>query len=740
MLAYPAGLGDGSSRFVDDLEARGSIRSDFTDAAARLESVVKSGSRAQLTAYLDNLFDSLLSARRSALETDLMMIQLLSALCRAAGAIVDPSTVDELWRASPLAGLSLSYRSFDELRAKMTDFCLQVNDAISQQCRESGKLLCDQALGMIRAQYGDETLSLASISEALHISPNYLSALIRKNTGETFVNLLTAQRLDAAEDFCNAPRSRSWKSPRAAAMRTSTISAIASKSGSTSRRSPCGGRTRRMAHETAAAFPVQPDGAASQRRGRHHRADFHLGVYDAVRERAPLQRSRKLGAVGRTGGGCNIRLHLGCQHPDPPHHRRAAKRGGRPDACGNLQHHGADARRPDQRQLHQLRPAAFLLDLGPHAQAAGRLARPYRRRARPLRPVLYPPHVQNLYADYYPWVVTIARPAALDRYGGEVFVSMDLQFSSIAAYMDAVGIGQHGYSFIIDSDGRLVYHPQQQLIYSGLKTEDTAPLAALGDGVHADQDLIRVIKSLPQGGWRIVGVSYLDELVRQPQQTALQMLLFAVPIALFILLGVALLIARLVSRPILRLVGEMRDFETAAPDFVYTPVSGTREICVLSDSFEHMVGRIQKLVDEVKSEEETLRKTELKALQAQINPHFLYNTLDSIQWMCELGRTQDAVKMVSALARLFRISTSRGEDLIPIRKELEHAECYLIIQKFRYQFFSYRFDVDESLLDCLCSKITLQPILENAILHGFGEFVEDGEITVSVRPDGTGTS
>ncbi len=201
VLAYPAGLGDGSSRFVDDLEARGSIRSDFTDAAARLESVVKSGSRAQLTAYLDNLFDSLLSARRSALETDLMMVQLLSALCRAAGAIVDPSTVDELWRASPLAGLSLSYRSFDELRAKMTDFCLQVNDAISQQCRESGKLLCDQALGMIRAQYGDETLSLASISEALHISPNYLSALIRKNTVETFVNLLTAQRLDAAKEL-----------------------------------------------------------------------------------------------------------------------------------------------------------------------------------------------------------------------------------------------------------------------------------------------------------------------------------------------------------------------------------------------------------------------------------------------------------------------------------------------------------------------------------------------------------
>lgn len=348
-----------------------------------------------------------------------------------------------------------------------------------------------------------------------------------------------------------------------------------------------------------------------------------------------------------------------------------------------------------------------------------------------------PPHVQNLYADYYPWVVTIARQTTLDRYGGDVYVSMDLQFSTIASYMDAVGIGQHGYSFIIDSKGRLVYHPQQQLIYSGLKTENTAPLVSLQDGIHMDRDVIRIIHSLPQGNWRIVGISYLDELVRQPQRHSMQTILLVVSIALFILLGVALLIARLVSRPIHALVDEMHDFENAAPDFVYTPVSGTEEIRLLSSSFAHMVSRIQHLMDEVKNEEEILRKTELKALQAQINPHFLYNTLDSIQWMCEVGRTQDAIKMVNALARLFRISISRGEDLIPIRKELEHAKCYLIIQKFRYKDqFSYHFDVDDTVLDCLCSKITLQPILENAILHGFGEFVEDGELTVSVRAIG----
>lgn len=349
-----------------------------------------------------------------------------------------------------------------------------------------------------------------------------------------------------------------------------------------------------------------------------------------------------------------------------------------------------------------------------------------------------PPHVQSLYMDYYPWVVSVARPAELTRYGGvNAYVTVDLQFSTIAGYMDDVGIGQRGYSFIIDNAGRLVYHPQQQLIYSGLKSEDTLPLAALPDGVHADGSLIRVIKSLPQGDWRIVGVSYLDELVAQPRQAALGRILAVVPVVLLILLAISVLVSRLVSRPIHGLVDEMRRFEQDAAQFVYQPVSGTDEINVLSGSFEHMVVRIQNLMAEVKSEEETLRKTELKALQAQINPHFLYNTLDSIQWMCEVGRTDEAVQMVSALARLFRISISRGADLIPIRRELEHAESYLIIQKFRYKDqFSYRFDVDESVLDCLCSKITLQPIIENAILHGFGELVDDGEIVISAKADG----
>ena len=128
---------------------------------------------------------------------------------------------------------------------------------------------------------------------------------------------------------------------------------------------------------------------------------------------------------------------------------------------------------------------------------------------------------------------------------------------------------------------------------------------------------------------------------------------------------------------------------------------------------------------------------ELKALQAQINPHFLYNTLDSIAWMCEQGRNADAVKMVHALARLFRISISKGHELIPIAKEIEHAESYLQIQKYRYKNqFTYDFEVDPECLDYYCNKITLQPIIENAINHGLDLMVDEGHIQVTVRQDG----
>lgn len=178
----------------------------------------------------------------------------------------------------------------------------------------------------------------------------------------------------------------------------------------------------------------------------------------------------------------------------------------------------------------------------------------------------------------------------------------------------------------------------------------------------------------------------------------------------------------------------MGEFEKNAADYTYHPIRGIREILALSHSFDHMVVRVQQLVEQVRKEEVTLRKAELNALQAQINPHFLYNTLDAIGWLCEGGRNQDAVEMVTALASLFRISISKGHELITIEKELEHAKSYLKIQKFRYKDqFSYSIDVDETCLQFYCNKITLQPIIENAIYHGINRMVDEGIIRIEVK-------
>ena len=345
------------------------------------------------------------------------------------------------------------------------------------------------------------------------------------------------------------------------------------------------------------------------------------------------------------------------------------------------------------------------------------------------------PHVETIFEGYYPWVVTMTAP--LEGGGEAAWVSLDLSFSGISSYIKNVSIGQRGYCFLMDDAGNIIYHPQQQLLYAGLKSEDTEALAALEDGAYADDTVIYSVASVGESGWRAVGVSYVDELVNRNVNDMIRLSLWLAVVVLAVAVLTSWLLSRLIGKPLRGLASAMESFESDADHFTYRPVGGTREVQELSDSFEHMVLRIQELMTTVREEEVNLRKTELKALQAQINPHFLYNTLDSIAWMCEQGRNADAVKMVHALARLFRISISRGHELIPIAKELEHAESYMQIQMYRYKKqFTYTFDVDPDCLGYYCNKITLQPIIENSINHGLDLMVEEGRIDVRVRFDG----
>lgn len=345
------------------------------------------------------------------------------------------------------------------------------------------------------------------------------------------------------------------------------------------------------------------------------------------------------------------------------------------------------------------------------------------------------PHVETLTENYYPWVVTIAQRMS-DGEGNEIQVCMDIRFSHIAEYVDNVGIGQHGYCFIMDQTGNLIYHPQQQLINAGLKQENTGYINGMDNGFFQQDNVIYTVHSLSSGNWKIVGVSYVDEMITSKLDNMLRIVAVILAFVLLISFLVGFFSSKLISNPANELARAMREFEKDAENFEYCRVDGTREITSLSDSFGHMVVQVQNLMEQVREEEVSLRKTELNALQAQINPHFLYNTLDSIAWMCEEGRIQEAINMVNSLARLFRISISRGHELITIEKECQHAESYLRIQKYRYKNkFTYQFDVEPECLSYLCNKITLQPIIENAIYHGL-DMTDEGRIQIGIKARG----
>lgn len=161
------------------------------------------------------------------------------------------------------------------------------------------------------------------------------------------------------------------------------------------------------------------------------------------------------------------------------------------------------------------------------------------------------------------------------------------------------------------------------------------------------------------------------------------------------------------------------------------------EITELGLSFNIMIGKIRELLAAKMQEQENLKKAELRALQAQINPHFLYNTLDTIIWMAESKKTDDVVKIVSALSNFFRISLSKGKDWITIGEEIERTRSYLTIQKMRYRdIMDFAIDVDATVVNRTVLKLVLQPLVENALYHGLKNQRQRGTITVRAKQNG----
>lgn len=347
------------------------------------------------------------------------------------------------------------------------------------------------------------------------------------------------------------------------------------------------------------------------------------------------------------------------------------------------------------------------------------------------------PHVESIFDSYYPWVVSVIRAVPEDG-GSSRWLAVDLSFKELAATINNVSIGQHGYCYLMDERGNMVYHPQQQLLYAGLKKEEAGRLACLGDGTYVEDTVIYSVQRVPGSTWRVVGVSYIDETVNESFRQMVRITVITAGLVFLAALAAGWVLSRLLSRPLQQLETAMEQFEQDADHFAFQAVRGTREVQNLSDSFGHMVGRIQQLMTTVREEEIVLRKTELKALQAQINPHFLYNTLSMMNWMAIRSNQMDISKVTLALSTFYRTALSKGEDMVTVENCIRNMEAYLEIQLTMHDNnFTVEWETDPEIKNEKMPKLLLQPVVENAIEHGIDE-KEEGDKKISLSFKGVG--
>jgi two-component system sensor histidine kinase YesM len=328
-------------------------------------------------------------------------------------------------------------------------------------------------------------------------------------------------------------------------------------------------------------------------------------------------------------------------------------------------------------------------------------------------------------------VVSIVK-AVVDPRDGRVLgaVLIDMKLEVVQDIFKDMKVGQNGFLYIEDADGGMVYAPVNPVVYrvrgdwlrgSGVST--VRQIKGAGYQIIAQQSQYT--------GWKTIGVFPLNEIMAQVSAIRYYSLIIA-GVTVLVALVVSLFFTGSIARPVIELRSLMKEAEEGNLA-VRFEARREDEIGYLGKSFNTMLEEIQKLIDMVYKEQQSKREAELRTLHEQIKPHFLYNTLDTIQWMAQEHGAEDIVKVVGALTTLFRIALSRGREMIPVRDELEHVRSYLIIQKARYEDkFDFSLCVEESLLPLLVVKLTLQPLVENAIYHGIKERRGPGTVSVEV--------
>ena len=353
--------------------------------------------------------------------------------------------------------------------------------------------------------------------------------------------------------------------------------------------------------------------------------------------------------------------------------------------------------------------------------------------------------LEHCYRGRYTWVVTLAGPCVYRVPGGyeQGVLAVNLRLSALADICDAFSGGEAGTFTLADSAGQTVYSPHA-------KAQNLRAVSAVYAGVgarSADERQIEISQPL-EGGQYVLTCRMAESQLAASRQDMQRRGLLVLGLSLLLALTMAFALSAYVARPFRAMERTMAGAGAGFPG-PRLRLAGCKEFAQLSNAYNAMIDQIERLMRETKDNQDQLRQMEIAALEEQINPHFLYNALDSITWLIETQRGADAVQMVSALAKLLRLSINRGGNFHAVRREVEHVESYLLIQRTRYgQRFSSRIHVERAAEDLLCPRLILQPLVENAIKHGIGDntgctievriFLEGESLVMTVRDDGMG--
>lgn len=357
------------------------------------------------------------------------------------------------------------------------------------------------------------------------------------------------------------------------------------------------------------------------------------------------------------------------------------------------------------------------------------------------------PHVQNLYPGEYPWVVSVTRKVRYwqDDLPHTGILMADMRLEPLEDICRSVTLGDNGYLYILDDSGNIIYHPEQKLMSLELISEENI----LSEDTQSEDQSMVLAQTIEGTNWKLTASVTSDDVAKYSTAFISRVTWVVIALTAGVLL-VALWLSMRIVQPLTDIQVSMQRIERNLDDNrMSLPEEGFAEYASLAHSYNVMLRRIRGLMQETVDRQEQLRRMEIGALQEQINPHFLYNTLDSIVRVMETGRTPEAIEMVQALAKLFRLSINNGDYFLTVEQEMDYARNYLTIQQVRYKKrFKYELYMDESIKDLPCPKIILQPLIENSLKHGMSDMPgctlivrarqEGYNIVLSVEDDGLG--